>query len=371
MWQPKEQESMVDNNTATDADAVDLSEAQRQLGICNSCRYCEGYCGAFQALTRYRSFDEATVTNMANLCHNCRGCYYACQYTDPHEFSLNIPALFANVRAQSWEQHVRPQVITRLMQRKVWPYVLLTLLFIVVLSAGLGAPWWSDSPFYESISHNAMVLLFLPLFILPLIAVALGVRSYWRLVGGTKLQLRDLKVAFKSAATLKQLNGGQGQGCNYESGDRFTSARRWAHQATMYGFLLCFLSTSTATLYHYLLNSPAPYAFFSLPKLFGVTGGMLLCVGCAALLYLKRNAEDSLGSVVRQKSEYVFVSLLLSVGVTGLLLYWCSGTGVAAFLLIIHLAVVATFFIAIPYSKMTHGFFRLAALSREAQLSEG
>ena len=348
---------------------IDHSEAQRQLGICNSCRYCEGYCGAFQALTRYRSFDKATVTHMANLCHNCRGCYYACQYTEPHEFNLNIPALFANVRAQSWEQHVRPQLITRVMQRSVWPYVLLVVLFSVILSAGIGAPWWSDLPFYSSISHNTMVLIFTPLFVLPLIALGFGVRSYWRSVGGSKLQFSDVKQALQSAATMKQLNGGQGQGCNYESGERFSSARRWAHQATMYGFLLCFLSTSTATIYHYLLNYSAPYPFFSLPKLFGVIGGILLSAGCVALIYLKRQAEESLGSASRQQAEYAFVSLLLAVAVTGLFLYWSKGSSIAAFLLITHLAVVATFFIAIPYSKMTHGFFRLAALCREAQLN--
>ena len=70
----------------------------------------------------------------------------------------------------------------------------------------------------------------------------------------------------------------------------------------------------------------------------------------------------------RQSAEYAFVSLLLAVGVTGLLLYWSKGTGFAAGLLIIHLAVVAAFFVAIPYSKMSHGFFRLAALCREEQL---
>jgi len=348
---------------------IDHSEAQRQLGICNSCRYCEGYCGAFQALTRYRSFDTATVTHMANLCHNCRGCYYACQYTEPHEFDLNIPALFANVRAQSWEQHVRPQMITRMMQRSVWPYVLLVALFSVILSAGIGAPWWSDLPFYASISHNTMVLIFTPLFLLPLIALGFGVRSYWRSVGGSKLRLNDIKQALQSAATMKQLSGGQGQGCNYESGERFTSARRWAHQATMYGFLLCLFSTSTATVYHYLLNYSAPYPFFSLPKLFGVIGGILLSVGCIALIYLKRQAEVSLGSTSRHHAEFAFVGLLLAVAVTGLFLYWCKGSSIAGVLLIIHLAVVATFFIAIPYSKMTHGFFRLAALCREAQLN--
>jgi len=108
------------------------SEALRQLGICNSCRYCEGYCSTFQALTRYRQFDQPTVSHLANLCHNCRGCYYACQYTAPHEFDLNIPALLAETRADNWEQHIKPVWLSRVMQRHVWPYIILCLVFIVV-----------------------------------------------------------------------------------------------------------------------------------------------------------------------------------------------------------------------------------------------
>ena len=174
---------------------VDHNEAVRQLGICNSCRYCEGYCGAFKALTRYRSFDEATVSHIANLCHNCRGCYYACQYTEPHEFALNIPSLLADVRAQNWQQHIQPQIITRAMQQQLWPYVALTLLFVLLFSIGFGVPWLSSMPFYSAISHNQLVLLFLPLFVLPLIALGLGLRRYWKSVGGTRLRVSDIAQA--------------------------------------------------------------------------------------------------------------------------------------------------------------------------------
>ena len=355
----------VESNMQSD---VDHTEAVRQLSICNSCRYCEGYCGAFQALTRYREFDEPTVSHLANLCHNCRGCYYACQYTEPHEFALNIPSLLANIRAQNWEQHVKPRWLSRSMQRDYWPYVLLTLVFVVLFALIIGVPWTSSEPFYESISHTLMVMVFTPLFLIPLASLAYGIRSYWRSVGASKLAMQDVKEAIASAATMRQLSGGQGQGCNYESEDLFTSWRRWAHQATMYGFLLCFASTSTATLYHYLFGLEAPYPMLSLPKLFGITGGVLLSLGTAALAYLKTRADPELGSTVRSASEYVFIGLLFLVSTTGLLLYWFSGTTLASTLLIIHLSVVATFFVAIPYSKMAHGFFRLAALCREAQL---
>ncbi len=52
----------------------------------------------------------------------------------------------------------------------------------------------------------------------------------------------------------------------------------------MYGFLLCFAATSVATLMHYLLAMEAPYPLFSLPKLLGIIGGILLVIGTIGLL---------------------------------------------------------------------------------------
>lgn len=343
-------------------------EAVRQLTVCNSCRYCEGYCNAFQALTRYRSFDKPTVSHLANLCHNCRGCYYACQYTEPHEFAINIPALLADIRAKNWEQHVKPSSISKIMQISIWPYFALTAMFTVLLTLVSQTGWSSSQAFYTSISHTTLVSIFLPLFILPWVSLSLGVRSYWKSVGGSKLALSDLKTAFGSAASMKNLSGGQGQGCNYESTERYTHNRRWAHHATMYGFLLCFASTSVATVLHYVFNMPAPYSFFSLPKLLGISGGLLLSYGTFMLALLKWKSDAALGSVSRTGGEYAFIGLLFLVSTTGLILYWSSGTSFATGWLIVHLALVATFFISIPYSKMVHGMFRLAALSREAQI---
>ncbi|MEM7258090.1 MAG: tricarballylate utilization 4Fe-4S protein TcuB [Pseudomonadota bacterium] len=344
------------------------SEAIRQLSICNSCRYCEGYCATFQALTRHRSFDIKTVSHLSNLCHNCRGCYYACQYTEPHEFALNIPSVLAGVRAQNWEDNIQPRVLSKLMQRSIWPYVVIFIVFLLLLSVGAGVPWMSAQAFYSAMSHTLMVSIFLPLFLLPLIFLSLGLRRYWQSIDGSNLTFADFKEALASAATMKQLSGGQGQGCNYESGERYTSHRRWAHQAVMFGFLLCLLSTSVATLYHYVLDYPAPYPIWILPKLFGVIGGLLLCAGCLAMWMLKSRADNTLGSTQHLAGEYAFIGLLFLVSVTGLLLYWSKGTPLAGTWLIVHLAFVATFFVSLPYSKMTHGFFRLASLCREAQI---
>jgi len=86
-----------------------LNEARRQAEICNACRYCEGYCSVFPSLHAERAFADGHLMQLANLCHNCRGCYYACQYTAPHEFDLNLPQALANVRHQSWEEFAFPK----------------------------------------------------------------------------------------------------------------------------------------------------------------------------------------------------------------------------------------------------------------------
>ena len=55
----------------------------------------------------------------------------------------------------------------------------------------------------------------------------------------------------------------------------------------MYGFLLCFASTSVATVMHYVLGMPAPYGIISAPKLLGLSGGLLLVLGCVEMIRLK------------------------------------------------------------------------------------
>ena len=52
-------------------------EVARILQICNACRYCEGFCAVFPAIEQRRDFTAGDISYLANLCHNCRGCYYA------------------------------------------------------------------------------------------------------------------------------------------------------------------------------------------------------------------------------------------------------------------------------------------------------
>ena len=346
-------------------------EARRQIEICNACRYCEGFCAVFPAITRQKVFADGDVTQLANLCHNCRGCYYSCQYTEPHDYAVNLPRALAEARTESWERLAWPGGLARVFQRNgVVLAAALVAGFALMFLAVAALPGEGEG-FYAFLSHGAMVAIFAPAFLLPLAALAVSLRRYWREVDGWGVSWADLRQALASAAALRNLSGGQGQGCNFEHGDRYSDTRRWMHQAVMYGFLLCFASTSSATVLHYVFGWEAPYGFWTPPKLLGVPGGILLTIGAAGLIWLKGRSDPALGAPGRRSGEYAWIGLLLFVGLTGLVLYAARGTGAVPLLLALHLGGVLAFFVLTPYSKMVHGFFRFAALVRDAQVKRG
>ncbi len=344
-----------------------LVEARRQVEICNACRYCEGYCAVFPAITRRTEFADGDLTQLANLCHNCRGCYYACQYTPPHDFALNLPQVLAELRQESWIRYAWPAGLAGAFQNS-------GLAIALALAAALALGFWavatlpgSGEGFYAALGHGAMVAIFSPAFLFPLVALGIGLTRFWRQTGGHPVTLADIRDAAAAAASLVNLSGGQGQGCNYEREERYSDARRLAHQATMFGFLLCFAATCAGTLLHYLFAWAAPYPWWAPPKLLGVPGGVLLVAGTAGLAWLKTQADRELGAPRAWGGEMGFVVLLGLTGLSGLALYAATGTGAVSSLLAIHLGTVFALFLLTPYSKMGHAAYRFAALVRDAQ----
>jgi len=221
--------------------------------------------------------------------------------------------------------------------------------------------------FYAALSHGAMVAIFLPSFLLPIVSLGISLRRYWQAVGGKRIQLSDLLAASKKVASMKDLAAGHGDGCNFEDEDRFTHSRRHAHQMIMYGFLMCFAATSAGTLMHYFLEMPAPYAFWSLPKLLGVPGGVSLTVGCGWMAWLKMQSDRTLSDAAAWGGDFAFIGLLGFSALSGLALYVLGLSAVMPLVLALHLGAVLALFLLTPFTKMAHGFYRLAALVRDAQ----
>ncbi|MHA6324279.1 tricarballylate utilization 4Fe-4S protein TcuB [Roseivivax sp. CAU 1753] len=349
-----------------------IQEARRQAEICNACRYCEGYCSVFPALHDQRAFSDGDITQLANLCHNCRGCYYACQYTAPHEFDLNLPAALANVRQDSWEEYAYPSQAARQFQKNGMAITVATMLgFAMIFFIARWLGQGGGDGFYAVMSHNLMVAIFAPAFLFPLFSIGISLQRYWKAVNGEKVGIQHIAQAFAAAANMRNLSGGHGDGCNFEEEDRFSQARRVAHQFVLYGFLLCFASTSSGTIMHYVFDMQAPYGLISLPKLLGIPGGIMLTVGAIWMVMLKYRSDPTLGARAAWGGEVAFIALLGFVALSGLVLYLLGATALMPTVLALHLGAVLSFFLLMPYTKMAHGFYRLAALTRDAQRTQG
>ena len=350
-------------------------EVARQLQICNSCRYCEGFCAVFPAMTRRLEFGKADIHYLANLCHNCGACLHACQYAPPHEFAINVPKSMATVRGQTYADYAWPKALGGLYKSNgltVSMALALSLsLFLILAIQSNGTLWGGpvENGFYAIFPHNLMVSMFAPIFLWSVLALALGVMKFWREVtpatSGAPLSSLAAAEAAHDTLLLKYLGGGHGDGCNNED-DAFTLARKRMHHLTFYGFMLCFAATSVATVYHYAFDWPAPYDFFSLPKILGTVGGIALTVGTLGLWRLNLARDPQHGDAQQRPMDRGFIALLFFISVTGLALMLSKNTAAMPVLLAVHLGMVMALFLTLPYGKFAHGIFRTAALLRFA-----
>ncbi len=354
-----------------------LAEADRLMTVCNSCRYCEGLCAVFPAMEIRTVFNDGDLNYLANLCHSCGACFHDCQFSPPHEFLVNVPKTLSIVRAQSYRAYAWPQALAPMFDRNGLA-ISLALAFAVALFIG-GFVAWHDprvlfaahtgpGAFYKLMPHNTMVAIFGAAFGYAILALAMGCRAFWRDTGEPAATLKEPQSfwqAMKDAASLRYLDGG-GVGCMNDD-ERPTDRRRFYHHLTFYGFMLCFASTSTATLYHYLLKLEAPYPWYDLPVVLGTLGGFGLLIGPVGLLIAKRTRDPEVADEPRLGMDAAFLVTLFLTGLTGLALLILRATPAMGVLLAVHLGVIFAFFLTMPYSKFVHGLYRFLALVRYAR----
>lgn len=353
-----------------------LEEAKRIMQICNACRYCEGYCAVFPAMTKRLMFSDGDVTYLANLCHGCQGCYYACQYAPPHEFAVNVPKTFAKLRAETYHDYAWPGIFKKLFEGNgTWVAVIVAALTVLVTALTffvqgadvVGGVHTGAGAFYRVIPHDVIVYAASAPFLFAMLAFVVGLLKFWKDIGakpGDLVKPGLVWQALKDAGQMKYMAGG-GHGCNYPD-ENFSMARRHAHQMTMWGFLLCFAATSVATVYHYVFGWEAPYDYFSVPVVLGTVGGIGLLFGPIGLLMIKKKADTEPQDTKRKGMDIAFLWLLFLTGLTGLALLALRETALMGSLLAIHLGIVLGMFVTFPYGKMVHAVYRLGALIKFA-----
>ncbi|MCF8567335.1 tricarballylate utilization 4Fe-4S protein TcuB [Alicyclobacillus tolerans] len=348
-----------------------VTEGKRQLRVCNACRYCEGYCAVWRAVERHREFSDKDLAYFANLCHDCRDCYFACPFTAPHEFAINPPKLFSGLRVESYRKYAWPNGWTRLLGRRrgFWRVAILAMLFMVVSSivtngvdrifrhhVGPGA-------FYKVISEPALEIGFGVLGVWFVGGWLFGAIRFWRDIKPSNLgpvTRKDLIKATSDALKLRYLGR---EGLEEERAVN----RRWLHHLVAYGFILDFISTALGAFYSHVLHVQAPYPIDNPVVILGVLGGIGIIVGTAGLLYGKSKTERAAADENSEESGSAFSVSLLTIGVTGMLVLLLRNTAAMGVVLAIHLGTVASLFFTAPYSKFVHFVYRYLALLRYAQ----
>lgn len=348
-----------------------FSEADRQLVICNSCRYCEGYCAVFPSLERRLHLDDADITHLADLCHDCRDCYTACMYAPPHEFALNLPAALSAVRRRTYDEYL---------PRLPWPgtrrgamvlAALAAVVLLAVLSAavgGAGAGEATGSP-YRFLAYPALLAAVGLPGVWSVVVWITSAARYWRETGGHGLRRPSaVGAALRNAALMRNLKGG-GADCSYP-GDTPSGARRRLHHLVAWGFLACLASTVAAGVSQDLAGDPPPYPVLSVPVILGIIGGAGMTAGCAGLLWLRRTAVADREDPALARRGRALLAGLLILAVTGLLTLVLRGTAAFVPLLAIHLTAVTCCFAIAPYTKFSHVIYRFLALVHDASEAE-
>lgn len=348
-----------------------IREGQHVMTVCNACRYCEQYCPVFPAMENRLTFAKEDLSYLANLCHNCGECLYACQYAPPHEFGINVPRTLARIRLRSYEEYCWPGflaaafrsngVATSMGLAAAMTAALVAVALIV--SGGTIPRPVGRGDFYAVVPHEAMVALFGGVALFVLLALSIAVSRFKRDLRRAAVSIKrpaGLGQAIGDVLTLRHLHAG-GADCTSAEEQRMPW-RRWFHHCTFYGFLLCFASTSVAALYHIVFGWHAPYGYSSLPVILGTAGGIGLLVGPAGLFIVRARRDPQLGDPEQRELDWSFITLLFITSWTGLLLLVLRERAVMSVLLLMHLGTVLALFMTLPYGKFVHGLYRAAAL---------
>ncbi|MEM1610410.1 MAG: tricarballylate utilization 4Fe-4S protein TcuB [Sulfolobales archaeon] len=350
-------------------------EASRQFIICNACRYCEGFCAVFPAIERRLwSYDRGYIDYVANLCHDCRDCFYSCPYVSPNPFSINIPLLLSSIRLESYKRYTFPEQVSRifftrpLLSGLIVTLISMALVYLYVILVGdpsrLLEGHRGPGSFYRIIPYDAIMIGGMALLAYIIAVLSISSYRYWRSIGstGSKHLIKPLIAGVWDAVSHRYFRGG-GTGCSYP-GDKPGYIRLYLHLSIFTGFMLAILSTISAAIYQELLGILPPYGLTTPPVVLGTAGGFLIIMGSTGLLYLKSRSNKEIIDRNMLRLDVFMLVLLDLIALTGLLVMILRDTIYMGFILTTHMGFVIALFIIAPYSKIIHMLYRTLSLAK-------
>jgi len=319
------------------------------------------------------------------LCHQCHDCSVHCPR------GARPADVLAAVRQQCVEHYAAPRLfarwasnLRRLPLMLLIPVVLLVLALLVrdpLRNGPLGGvlQYLDHEGFYAELYPHWLLIGFYTLFWgLAMLGALVGLVRFWR----------AMKAADRAAGRYRPVRGSWSSLGGVLSSvfrhDKLAkceshAARRVAHLAAFYGFVALFLVSVWAVIALYIINPLIagtendlhyPFGLTNPWKLLANLGAVALIVGCLLAIVNRRRGLKESG--ISTSFDWIFVSVLLGVAVTGLLAEilrfaaeagGLTGLGHTAYAVyFVHLVLVFDLLVYLPYSKFAHMLYRPVAL---------
>ncbi len=306
------------------------------------------------------------------LCHNCGDCSTRC----PREAKPGD--VLAAVRAYAIEEYAQPKVLAKAIKDPKKLPILLAIpavLFLVIgLITGLldFTPDTSDGiKHYKFISTWLVDMIMVPGSIFMVAVFALSLKRFLgdihqnALAEGKTNKEKIEPVGFLTSLVKiipTVLTHNKFSDCT-ENKDR-----EIAHQLTMYGFIGCFIVTSVIFLVLYgsylLPDGPlhGPWSQLNPIKWLANLSGIAIIVGTILLIKNRKAKEDQVSGYW----DWYLVYLAFGLGVTGMATELTRLAGWAFIcyaLYYIHLMLVFSMIVYLPFSKLSHLVYRTVAMA--------
>jgi quinone-modifying oxidoreductase subunit QmoC len=310
-------------------------------------------------------------------CHQCNDCSIRCPR------GARPGDVLAAVRQKSIEHHAFPNFLARAVnQVKFYPLLLVMVpALLLTLALVLRGPVEAILPFEEHgdafyagfFPHWLLIGFYSSFTTISFLGLLVGLARFWRgMAASDKEQGREPVLGVIPSViriVTSTLVHDRFAKCTDKAG------RRLSHLMAFYGFNVLFIVTVWATIDIYLMpllgvDSLYPFDLVHPMKILGNVGGVLLIAG--AILALRDRLADSSESGFSTSFDWTFVWLLLLVGITGF------ATEVFRFIVdpaqrtaleyaaytfyFVHLVMVFSLLVYLPYSKFAHIFYRTVAL---------
>ena len=310
------------------------------------------------------------------LCHQCNDCSLRCPR------GARPGDVLAAVRQHAVRHYAVPKALA------IWVNDIRMVPLMLLVSAGLlgGALMARESienamgltaheGFYAAFFPHWLLNTFFPFFTgLAFLVAVTGVARFWGAMkradaaAGTNQPVRGVLSSLLRTVRAVLFHDRFGN-CGVQA------SRRVAHLTAFYGFMALYVVTIWAVIDLYVnpalgVASLYPFGLLHPMKLLANAGGVLLIFGGVKTIVDRRRVAP--GTPVSTAFDWVFVSLLVGVGVTGFatevfrFTVDTSATGaivtIAYAVYFVHLVLVFQLLVYLPYSKFAHVLYRTVAM---------